>query len=155
MRSLMEMANIYGRNVKTDDIDFSFYFSDKTECNHSIRVKIKWNKQKIMELDGYMELHGDYQYVASSNASYTPSAKEIKTAQKFFKKYKVLFAAVWEKILEPYYIQEYLRGNIQLYEVIDGMELSDPQHTMRLWRVDKIYQLEQLVREWEMFNMND
>ena len=155
MRSLMEMANIYGKNVKIEPINFSFYFSDKTECNHGIRVKIKWNNQKIMDLDGYMELHGDYEYVSSPSSCYQPSSKEIKLAQKFFKKYKVLFAAVWEKYLEPYYVQEYLRGNIDLVDVIDGLDNLDPQHYMRLLSVTKIYELEQLVRDWNIFNMND
>ena len=28
---LLEMATVHGNYVKTDKIDFSFYFSDKTE----------------------------------------------------------------------------------------------------------------------------
>ena len=60
MKQLMEMANVRGNYVVTDNINFSFYFSDKTECNHAIRAKIKWNPAKVSgSLDGYVELHGD------------------------------------------------------------------------------------------------
>ena len=82
MRPLMEMVTVRGNYVKTDNINFSFYFSDKTECNHAIRAKLKWNPNKVSgSLDGYIELHGDYKYVQSPSSDAHPSAKDIKMMQ--------------------------------------------------------------------------
>ena len=44
VEKLMEMANLRGKQVKTDNIDFSFYFSSKAGNSHSIRIKICWNR---------------------------------------------------------------------------------------------------------------
>lgn len=156
MRSLMEMATVRGNYVKTDSINFSFYFSDKTECNHAIRAKIKWNPNKVSgSLDGYVELHGDYSYVQSPSSDAHPSSKDIKMMQQFFYKYKVLFAAVWEMKLEPDDVVDYFLGRIDLTSLIDKFEDIDPQHMMILWRAKNINDLKRLVYEWDIFNMND
>ena len=156
MRSLMEMATVRGNYVKTDNINFSFYFSDKTECNHAIRAKIKWNPNKVSgSLDGYIELHGDYNYVQSPSSDAHPSAKDIKMMQQFFYKYKVLFAAVWEMKLEADDVADYFLGRIDLISLIDKFDDIDPQHMMILWRAKTINDLKKLVYEWDIFNMND
>ena len=156
MRSLMEMANVRGNYVKTDNINFSFYFSDKTECNHAIRVKIKWNPAKVSgSLDGYLKLHGDWEYVQSTNSDANPSNKDLMMMKQFFYKYKVLFAAVWEMKLETDDVTDFFLGRISLVELIDRFNDIEPEHLMRLWTVTTIKQLTDLVREWEMFPMND
>lgn len=59
------MANVRGKRVKTDKIDFSFYFSSKYGINHAIRVKIRFDPARITheDFDGYMELHGNYGWI--------------------------------------------------------------------------------------------
>lgn len=156
MKQLLEMATVRGRYVKTDKIDFSFYFSDKTECNHAIRVKVKWNPERVSgSLDGYFELHGEYKYVASENAAVNPSTRLINDARKFFKKYKVLFAAVWEMKLEPDDLVDYFRGQIDLIELIDKFENVDPSSQMRLLQVSTVEQLTSIVTDYNIFNMNN
>ena len=43
---LTEMANVRGKDVEVDDIDFSFYFSKKNS-NHGIRLKVVWNRERM------------------------------------------------------------------------------------------------------------
>lgn len=156
MRQLLEMATVRGNYVKTDNINFSFYFSDKTECNHAIRVKIKWNPAKVSgSLDGYVELHGDYKYVQSPSSDARPSGRDIVMMQQFFYKYKVLFAAVWEMKLEPDDVADFFLGRIDLISLIDKFDDIDPSNRMRLLQVTTINQLKQLVYDYNIFNMND
>ena len=156
MRQLLEMANVRGNYVVTDKINFSFYFSDKTECNHAIRAKIKWNPAKVSgSLDGYVELHGDYNYVQSANSDANPSSKDIARMQQFFYKYKVIFAAVWEMKLEADDVCDYFLGRIDLISLIDKFDNLEPQDYMRLLQASTVKQLQDIVREYNIFNMND
>lgn len=153
---LLEMAIVRGNYVKTDKIDFSFYFSDKTECNHRIRVKVKWNPVRVSgSLDGYFELYGDYVYVQSNNSDSHPSAKSIIDAQNFFKKYKVLFAAVWEEKLDPNDLIDYFRGRLSWKQLLKCfMNVNDIEYNMIQLCNDR-KELEKCVRVYEIFNMND
>ena len=153
---LLEMATVRGNYVKTDKIDFSFYFSDKTECNHRIRVKVKWNPVRVSgSLDGYFELYGDYVYVQSNNSDSHPSAKSIIDAQNFFKKYKVLFAAVWEMKLEADDLVDYFRGRLTWKQLLKCfMNVNDIEYNMIQLCNDR-KELEKCVRVYEIFNMND
>ena len=147
---LLEMANVIGRNVKTDDINFSFYFSDKYGMQHGIRVKIKWNPDRFKKPeDGYMELHGDYEYVNSSENFV--SEKEIEKARKFFKKYKVLFAAVWEGVVDQSELQAYFREHISFNDLLDSFYFENGE----LDGIKDLKQLEKVVRQNNLFNMND
>ena len=158
---LIEMANMTGRFVKTDNIDFSFHFSDKDETHqqHGIRVKINWNRDKSSSnFDGTLALHGEYRYTPSSNPKNKYDAKMLKEARNFFKKYKVLFAAVWEGVLDPNFVQEYFKGNIPLYEVVSQFELPDKiYYKLNHGFIEKntLTELEDRVREYKAFNMND
>lgn len=153
---LLEMATVRGDYVKTDKIDFSFYFSDKTECNHGIRVKVKWNPVRVSgSLDGYFELHGDYVYVQSNNSDSHPSAKSIIDAQNFFKKYKVLFVAVWEMKLEADDLVDYFRGLLDFKGLIDKFHDINRPFKRILKMANNTDELESIVRTHEIFNMND
>lgn len=87
---LMEMANVRGKNVVTDKINFSFYFSSKANMSHGIRAKISWNPNKIGDntIDGYMQLHGNYEYVPSPNPVNNCDAEDIKSARAFLRSIK-------------------------------------------------------------------
>lgn len=155
--TLMEMANMVGNLVKTDKIPFSFYFNDKNAVHnlHGIRVKILWNPSKSSsDVDGYMELHGDYDYVSGSH-KYNPTADELKIAGNFFSKYKVLFAAVWEKKIDPHYLQEYFRGNIMFKELLTKFENASEKQFYYMNHCNTLNELEEIVRKYKVFNMND
>ena len=146
---LLEMANVLGDFVKTDRISFSFYFSDKYGMQHGIHVKIKWNGHKFTKPeDGYMELHGTYAYVPTPGSKKV-SNRDINLARSFFKKYKVLFAAVWEGVVDQMHLQQYFLGNITLQDLIDQF---DPviEHDF-----SSVESLEAYVRKNNLYNLND
>lgn len=49
---LFEMADILGKRVNTDVIDFSFYIGTKDGNNHGILAKICWNRDHYINGDG-------------------------------------------------------------------------------------------------------
>lgn len=163
---LMEMTNVRGRRVvHPGKLPFSFYFSDKYVVHqaHGIRVKLFWNPDRALrDADGYMELHGNYNYVQLEGRK--PSAKEITQAREFFKTFKVLFAAVWEGVLDPADVQSYFEGNLSFSTLRnlfweDGLEggnaLIKRLNKARLQHSPSVKNLEGLVRRYKMFNMND
>lgn len=155
---LMEMANIVGRRVKTDNITFSLYFSRKNASRHSIRVKVYWDRQNISEDKcGYMELHGDYNYSQSPAQKYKPKAYMVDTLRYFIKKYKVLFSAVWEGALGEDSLQEYFRGGINFKELLQEFVENKvgKQKYEALNYAEDLKQLEYIVRKYNIFNMND
>ena len=156
VEKLMEMANLRGKQVKTDNIDFSFYFSSKAGNSHSIRIKICWNRERMKDncVDGYMELHGDYKYVNSPGCK-IPNNKQIVEAREFFRKYKVLFAAVWEGTLEADIVQLFFMKRIRWPEVLSEFEDISKIAYDKIQLCSNISELEAVVRKTHAFNMND
>lgn len=154
---LFEMSNIRGKFVKVEDIDFSFYFSSKNNVNnqHGIRVKICWNREKIGKdlLDGYMELHGDYKYISKNNPNVKPDEVDLATARYFFKRYKVLFAAVWENKLDENILSDYLRGNIDFTELLDSFEDLPDNDMIKIKQAKSVKDLFNIVKENNIFNL--
>ena len=149
---LLEMANVIGRKVKIENINFSFYFSFKTGMQHGIRVKIKWNRDSFRGAeDGYMDLHGQYDYVQSEHGA-AVSETEISKARDFFMKYKVLFAAVWEVFLEADDVQDYFEGIITFDELIESF-YDVPESVFK--HAKTIADMEDIVRKNKLFDMND
>ena len=155
---LLEMANVRGNDVKTDyRLPFSFYFSDHLAVHnvHGIRVKILWNPSKApADADGYLELHGDYIYISGSH-KYKPTEKDLGIARSFFKKYKVLFAAVWENKLDCNALVDYFRGRIQLRELLTLFEDIKERDFYNINHCKSLQELEDCVRKYKIFNMND
>ncbi len=83
----LEMANLRGKDVKIEDIDFSLFFSRKYP-NHGCLVKICWNREKMTHDTGNMEIHGDYKYKQDASCKYKPDAVELSTARYFIKNIK-------------------------------------------------------------------
>lgn len=152
---LIEMANVTGKFMKVEDIDFSFYFSKKNS-SHAIRLKINWNRDSMTGNDeGYVELHGNYRYGQSPKAKYRPKAYEIETVRYFAKKYKVLFAAVWESKLDADTLSEYFKGRISWQELINSFENIKKAIRDVLAKCRNLKELEYVVRINNAFNMND
>lgn len=157
VEKLMEMANVRGKNVVTDKINFSFYFSSKAGMSHGIRVKICWNPNRIGDnvIDGYMELHGDYEYISSPNPVNSCDSKDVKLARTFFKKYKVLFSAVWELVLDPPELQDYFRKLISFSDMLKEFHGIDKDVYEAIQFAKSLQELESIVRKTNAFNMND
>ena len=153
------MANAVGNNVKREkNLPFSFFFSSKKAVRgtHGIRVKILWNPSKApADADGFLELHSDYEYIPGIH-KYESSAEELSIARKFFKKYKVLFAAVWEDVIsDPSQLVMYFYGKISWKELMKQFDTGNSDWNFYIQTTDNVKELEQLVREENIFNMND
>lgn len=155
---LMEMASVVGNKVKLEvGLPFSFHFCDRgaVHSQHGIRAKILWNPSKApSSADGYIELHGSYEYTAGSH-KYRPTAKELQVARDFFKKYKVLFAAAWEEVLVPDDVADYLKGNLNWNELVGSFYNLHRSTLAVLQHCKNLKDLEYAVRKNRAFNMND
>ncbi len=167
--------NVLGQAVSVEDVegekhkglDFSFWVSPRENNQHTIRTKIFWNPSKISsESDsGYMWLHGDYKYFPSSGSKHV-SAKKIRQAREFCKKYKVLFAAAWEYALECKDVSEYFCGCLTFEELLDKFIKEKTRSVVKdcFYREvkvrkgisdesEKVKLLENIVRNNNLFNL--
>lgn len=157
---LMEMACVRGIDARPKQLPFSFYFSDKTEVHnqHGIRVKVQWNSTRIKskDADGYFVIHGSYpyEYVEGSH-KYKPSEKEKNLAREFIRKNKVLLSAVWEEVVDENDVRKYFEGDISWKELMSRFDTGNSDWNFYIKTTDGTKELEQLVREENMFNMND
>jgi hypothetical protein len=137
---IFAMSNMTGKMVKTDDINFSFYFSEEGGARHANRAKVRFNREKISQndFDGFMELHGDFKWHGNRRVS----AKQVNEAREFFKKYSVLFDAVWVGILNPFIVQKYFNGLIQFKELISEFDVDESLYN----EIQKCKTLEDLSR---------
>ena len=155
---LMEMANMAGNDVVLEKrLPFSFYFSTKGAVHqqHGIRLKVLWNPSKTPEsADGYIEMHGDYKYVAGSH-KYKPTGKELNILKGFCQKYKILIAAEWEEKLAPNYLQKYFDGRLQFNELLTNFENIKEKQFYDINHCKNLSELEECVRKNKIFNMNN
>jgi len=155
---LMEMANVVGNKVTLEkQLPFSFHFCDKEAVHqqHGIRLKVLWNPSKApSQADGYMKMHGDYEYVIGSK-KYKPTEKEISILRDFCKKYKVLFAAVWEDKLIADDVADYLKGRILWKDLMYCFYNISASMKDLLIHCQNLKDLEYAVRRNKIFNMHD
>lgn len=153
---LTEMANVRGKHIEVEDVDFSFYISEKNG-NHAIRLKVCWNREKLISEEcGYLELHGEYKYYQSSQLKYKPKSYEIDTIRYFAKKYKVLFAAAWEIKLDCDDIADYFKGRIDWKKLMqEWINIEDEEILEVLANCQNLKDLEYAIRKNNTFNMND
>ena len=155
--ALLEMANVLGSRCKIEDIDFTFYLSTKLGMKHGIRVKIIWNadhfdKDKL----GYIQAHGDYKYGQDPSQKFKPKSYDIDTARYLVKRYKVLFAAVWEMKLEADHVADYFKGRMSWKELMDSFyNIENEEIKEVLSNCRNLKDLEYAVRKNNIFNMND
>lgn len=100
-----------------------------------------------------MDLHGNYEYIIS-NHKYKPTGRELEIARSFFRKYKVLFAAVWEEVLDPSFVQDYLRGYLDFKNLLTQFDLQGRDY-YNVNHCKTIKELEACIRKYRIFNMND
>lgn len=155
---LMEMANVRGIDTKIENrLPFSFFFTNKRAVHnqHGIRLKILWNPSKNpKDADGYIELHGNYEYVSGSH-KYKPTKDELRILREFVKKYKVLFSAVWEEKLYDGDLQDFFKGRISIKELLSKFDDISEKNYYTLNHCNSLEELEQCIRKYKIFNMND
>lgn len=152
--SIFAMANLRGCKVSVPHkLPFSFYFS-QCEASHTIRVKVQFNPEKLsINKLGVLELHGDYKFTPGSDDK-SVSSKQINDMRDFFKEYKVLFAAVWDGVLPEDTVQDYFRGIESFNDLKSEFDFSN-DFTNELAEIHSFSELEQLVRDNNLFNMYD
>lgn len=156
---LTEMACVRSVNMNVEKgLPFSFYFSSKEDVfgRHGIRLKVQWNPTRITsrDADGYFELHSDYKYVSGSHR-YAPTARELKVARDFIRKYKVLFAAAWEGKVLTEDVADWFEGKIRFNELLSRFENIGELDYYIINHCRSVYELEEVVRKYRIFNMND
>lgn len=151
--SIFGMSTIRGNKVKVPNkLPFSFYFSARNG-KHGIRVKPIWNPDRMnIEDAGNLELHGEWIYTPGRNDN--PSSKDIRYMIGFFRKYKVLFSAVWEGELQEDSLQDYFRGFISFSELLKEFDFYEDYSSI-LQNTTTVTELETIVRNYNIFNMND
>lgn len=157
---LFEMANIRGKYVKNPHrLNFSFYFSPKDAVEgkdicHGLRVKPVFNPEKMsIDKAGTLKLHGDWKYIPGSDDK-SIGSKAVSEMKEFFREYKTLFAAVWEKVLPPDSLYDYLRGTITFEELKQEFSFYDElRGDAQYSDIDNIYDLTGFVRDNNLFDL--
>lgn len=154
---IFEMANVRGKTVKVPHkLDFSFVFTVKdcvasTDIQHGLRVKPVFNPERInTEDEGTLKLFGDWEYKPGRNDK-NVSTKQIKEMKDFFTTYKILFAAVWEKVLQQDVVQDYFKGNLTLNEVIEEFDFYN-DYKEELDMITDLEELQEFVEKNNLFN---
>lgn len=160
---LFEMSNVRGKQVKNPhNLPFSFYFSSKDaveskELKHGLKVKPLFNPEKMsIRLAGTLKLHGDWKFTPGKDDKNVDSSK-VKEMKQFFKEYKILFSAVWEKQLPPDTLYDYFRGTVDFAEMLQEFEFYDDYKDVELVDgkllkdIDNLKDLWQFVEQYDLF----
>ena len=157
---LFEMANMRGKYVKVPHrLDFSFYFFTKDtveskELVHGLRVKPVFNPEKISPSQvGVLKLHSDWEYIPGEN-DINVNSKHVKKMKEFFKTYKVLFAAVWEKVLDETRLTAFLQGFISLKELFKDFDFYE-DYKEEIDEINDLEEFETFVKDNNLFNLWD
>ena len=155
---LFEMSNMRGKYVKNPHrLKFSFYFSPKDaveskEIKHGLCVKPIFNPEKMNIADaGVLKLHSDWEYIPGNNDK-DVSSSDIRDMKQFFKTYKTMFAAVWEKALPPDSLYDYFRGTITFDELLKEFEFYD-DYKEELKEISDLTALTDFIRDHDLFNL--
>ena len=95
-------------------------------------------------------MFGDYEYIPGKNDK-DVKEKRINAMREFFIDYKILFAAVWEKVLPQDTLQDYFKGHITLNELIKDFYFYDEYEDI-LSDIDNLEDLRNVVCEYGLFN---
>ena len=148
------MSNVRGKYIKNPHrLPFSFYFSSNNESQHSIRVKVVFDPEKLKSsLTGIQKLSDDWAFTPGKNDG-SVSKKDIAYMQEFFKHYIVLFAAVWDEQLQDATLEDYFKGDISFHEMLEDFDFYlDYQEELDNLDEDDIVALEDLCRKYHIVN---
>lgn len=139
-------------------INFSFRFGMNGGvggCLNGIRVKVSAEKAKVPHMNGTLEIFGDYKFTYFDGEEGSVSEELLEEMKTFFKKYKVLFAAVWEWKLYQGYLADYFKSRLSFEELVRNFENMSLRNRRLIRKATDIKDLEKIVRENNIFNMND
>lgn len=154
---LFAMSNVRGKQVvQPYKLPFSFYFSSRyaysdSQVAHGIRVKPSFNPERMnYRTAGTLKLSDDWKFIPGKDDK-AVSNKDIRKMKQFFRDYKVLFAAVWEDVLQENVVLYYFSGIIDWNELLSEFDC----YTKAMDKIKDVVELEEFVRANNLFNMND
>lgn len=104
---------------------FSFYLYARDSLSHGPRVKPIFNSGKPKDtFAGVLKLCDDWEYTPGPQDS-TIGADQIREMKAFFRKYLVLFCAVWNLQLDDPTVGDYFEGEVDFDEVIQSLDFYD------------------------------
>lgn len=147
------MSNVRGKYVKNPhSLPFSFYFSGSDGVTHGPRVKPMFNPERLrIDLAGTLKLCDDWEYIPGKNDK-SISSQEIREMKKFFKRYIVIFCAVWDLQLEDGIADDYFKGIISFEEMIQSIEFYNDFES-EISRIHDVESLEAFCRKHNLVNM--
>ena len=151
---IMGMGNLLGKTVKVPKpLPFSFYFSTNFDV-HGIRVKPLFDPEKMsIDRAGNLWLCDSWEYTPGKDDKHVDS-KDIRKMKAFFRKYKVLFCAVWGKILQETYVEDYFKKRMSFKSLLKQFDCYQ-EYKDDMGDIDSIEELEEFVRENNICNMYD
>lgn len=146
---MIEMANMTGNRVKVPyTLPFSFYFLSGSGINHSIRVKPVFNSEKLIKSKtGTLKLCDDWKYTPGKE-DINISQKQINEMKEFFRTYLVLFCMVWDEQLTEDIVQDYFKGEIEFYELVENIDF----YTDKMSLLTTVEELEKYCRDNKLVN---
>lgn len=150
---IFAMSNVRGRYVKNPrSLPFSFYFSSGSGVSHDIRVNPMFNPEKLKKsLTGTLKLCDDWRYTAGSEDKNVDS-KLILEMKQFFRKYLVLFCAVWDEQMQDAVLEDYFLGNISFNTMLKDLDFYE-EHKESLDNISDVSSLEAYCRLHDLVNM--
>lgn len=147
------MCNVRGRYVANPGaLPFSFYFSSGAGMPHSIRVMPVFNPNRLVSsLTGTLKLCDDWEYIPGKDDA-DVSSKDIKNMKEFFRKYLVLFCAVWDEQLSDGVVEDYFRGDILFSDMLKDFDFYEMQSS-ELNNIKSISELESFCRDNQLVNL--
>lgn len=145
---MIEMANIVGNYVANPNkLSFSFYFS-ANNGTHSIRVKPSFNPERLIARKvGTLKLSDDWKFTPGEDDTKIKN-KDIEIMKDFFRKYIVLFCAVWDMQLSERPVQKYFEGDYTLLQVMKDMDF----YNENMKSIETIEDLENYCRKNKLVN---
>lgn len=150
---LIEIANVRGRYVKNpSQLPFSFYFSSGVGVPHSIRVKPVFNSEKLKQSEtGTLKLCDDWEYIPGKNDK-DVSSDLVRQMKEFFKKYIVLFCAVWDEQLQDSVLEDYFMGSIDFTVMVKDLDFYELFQS-ELSDIHTVEELENFCRNNNLVNL--
>ena len=153
MEYVFETSGIRGNYVKQPyPLPFSFYFSSGTGVPGNIRVNPVFNPEMLKRSEtGTLKLCGDWEYTPGY-MDQDVSDDLVQEMKAFFRKYLVLFCAVWDEQMQDAVLQDYFTGKISFDEMLQDLDFYET-YSNELSSIRDVQNLEAFCRDNDLVNL--
>jgi len=150
--AILCMSNIRGKYVKNPGkLPFSFYFSANADAGHTIRVKPVFNPDRMkFSATGTLKLCDDWEFVPGKDDKHVDS-KAVQEMKNFFRRYLVLFCAVWDEQIDDGTVEDYFVGTIDFDDMVKQFDFYD-EYSDDLDKIHTVENLESFCRDKNIVN---